>query len=115
MASNTQLSNKEKYSFAFAGLGQNMVITFTVTFMLVYLYEAVGFSLSGIAALTAIITGAKIWDAINDFIMGMIVDHTRTRWGKLRPYILFTSFPIALLTILLFSVPQTTETYKGNI
>jgi len=112
MASNTQLSNKEKYSFAFAGLGQNMVITFTVTFMLVYLYEAVGFSLSGIAALTAIITGAKIWDAINDFIMGMIVDHTRTRWGKLRPYILFTSFPIALLTILLFSVPQTTETYK---
>ncbi len=108
----TQLSRKEKYSFAVAGFGQNMVITFTVTFMLVYLYEAVGFSIKGIAALTAIITGAKIWDAINDFIMGMIVDHTRTRWGKLRPYILFTAFPIALLTIMLFAIPQTTETYK---
>ncbi len=112
MSSTTQLSGKEKYSFAAAGFGQNMVITFTVTFMLVYLYEAVGFSTKGIAALTAIITGAKIWDAINDFIMGMLVDHTRTRWGKLRPYILFTAFPIALLTIMLFAIPQTTETYK---
>lgn len=112
MSSTTQLSRKEKYSFAVAGFGQNMVITFTVTFMLVYLYEAVGFSTKGIAALTAIITGAKIWDAINDFIMGMIVDHTRTRWGKLRPYILFTAFPIALLTIMIFAIPQATETYK---
>ncbi|MCX8124210.1 MAG: glycoside-pentoside-hexuronide (GPH):cation symporter [Spirochaetes bacterium] len=112
MSSTTQLSRKEKYSFAIAGFGQNMVITFTVTFMLVYLYEAVGFSTQGIATLTAIITGAKIWDAINDFIMGMIVDHTRTRWGKLRPYILFTAFPIALLTIMLFAIPKTVETYK---
>lgn len=108
----TKLSNKEKYSFAIAGFGQNMVITFTTTFMLVYLYNFVGFSLSGIATLTAIIGAAKIWDALNDFIMGMLVDYTHTRWGKLRPYILLSAFPIALLTILLFAIPQTTETYK---
>ena len=108
----TKLSNKEKYSFAIAGFGQNIIITFTTTFMLVYLYNFVGFSLSGIATLTAIIGAAKIWDALNDFIMGMLVDYTHTRWGKLRPYILLSAFPIALLTILLFAIPQTTETYK---
>lgn len=107
-----KLSIKEKYSYALAGFGQNIVITFTTTFMLVYLYQTVGFTTKGIATITAIITAAKIWDAINDFFMGAIVDQTRSRWGKLRPYILFSSIPIAIFTILLFSVPKTTEIYK---
>jgi len=107
-----KLSTKEKYSYAIAGFGQNIIITFTTTFMLVYLYETVGFSKKGIASITAIITAAKIWDAINDFFMGAIIDQTRSKWGKLRPYILFTALPIALLTILLFSVPRTIELYK---
>jgi GPH family glycoside/pentoside/hexuronide:cation symporter len=87
-----------------------MVITFVTTFMLVYLYDAVGFSSAGIAALTVIITGAKIWDSVADLIMGFIVDRTRSRWGKLRPYILFTALPVALLTVLMFSVPRAGET-----
>lgn len=107
-----RLSNKEKFSFAFAGFGQNMVITFVMTFMLIYLYEGVGFSTAGIASLTIILTIAKIWDAINDLIMGVIVDGTRSRWGKLRPYILFTAAPIALLTIMMFHVPDLSETLK---
>lgn len=112
MSTYDRLSNKEKFSFGFAGFGQNMVITFVMTFMLIYLYEAVGFSSAGIAALTVILTGAKVWDAVNDLIMGVMVDHTRTRWGKLRPYILFTAAPIALLSILMFAVPNVTEVYK---
>ncbi len=107
-----KLSAKEKYSYSVAGFGQNIIITFTTTFMLVYLYETVGFSTKGIASLTAIITAAKIWDAVNDFFMGAIVDQTRSKWGKLRPYILSAALPIAILTILLFSVPRTIELYK---
>lgn len=112
MGTYNRLSNKEKFSYVFAGFGQNMVITFVMTFMLIYLYEGVGFSTAGIAALTVILTIEKIWDAVNDLIMGVIVDHTRTRWGKLRPYILFTAAPIALLTILMFSMPDFTEAFK---
>lgn len=55
-----KLSTKEKYSYALAGFGQNIVITFTTTFMLVYLYQTVGFTTKGIATITAIITAAKI-------------------------------------------------------
>lgn len=112
MSTYDRLSNKERFSYVFAGFGQNMVITFVTTFMLVYLYEGVGFSNAGIAALTAIMLGVKVWDAVNDLIMGVIVDHTRTRWGKLRPYILFTALPVALLTILMFAVPNISETGK---
>lgn len=49
---------------------------------------------------------ARIWDAVNDFIMGAIADKTRTRWGKFRPYILIVPLPIALATSLLFAVPD---------
>ena len=45
---------------------------------------------------------AKIWDGVNDPIMGAIVDKTRTKMGKMRPYLLWGSIPYALLTILLF-------------
>jgi|GEM_PF-1957713 len=56
-----------------------MIINFVVTFMLVYLYEGIGFSAAGVAALTVILTITKIWDAVNDIIMDVIVDRTRTR------------------------------------
>jgi Na+/melibiose symporter-like transporter len=60
MSTYERLSKKEKFSYAFAGFGQVMDITFVTTFMLVYLYQSVGFTTSGIAALTVILTVAKI-------------------------------------------------------
>ncbi len=50
------------------------------------------------AILTAIIAAAKIWDAVGDLIMGIIVDNTRSRWGKLRPWLLFMPVPAAILS-----------------
>ena len=88
-----------------------MIINFVVTFMLVYLYEGIGFSTAGVAALTVILTITKIWDAVNDIIMDVIVDRTLTRQAKQRPYLLFTALPIALLTVMLFSVPDMKEVY----
>lgn len=46
-----------------------------------------------------------IWDAVNDPIMGSIVDKTRTRFGKLRPYLLVIPIPLAVVTMLLFAGP----------
>lgn len=53
---------------------------------------------------------ARVWDAINDPLMGMIVDHKTTKWGKMKPYILFASVPIAVLTILMYSSPDIKST-----
>ena len=92
-----------------AGFGQNLVLTTVSTFMLVYLLQYAKISTQGMLVVTAIITATKIIDAIADPIMGGIVDQTRTRWGKLRPYILFSAGPIAVLTVLLFSIPDLDE------
>lgn len=92
-----------------AGFGQNVVLTTVTTFVLAYLIQYAGISSAGIAVVTVIITVAKVIDAITDPIMGVIIDLTRTRWGKLRPYILFSAAPVAALTALLFAVPDTDE------
>jgi sugar (glycoside-pentoside-hexuronide) transporter len=92
-----------------AGFGQNVVLTTVTTFVLAYLIQYAGISSAGIAVVTAIITVAKILDAITDPIMGVIIDLTRTRWGKLRPYILFSAAPVAALTALMFAVPDADE------
>ncbi|TPX00652.1 MFS transporter, partial [Schumannella luteola] len=93
-----------------AGFGQNVVLTTVTTFVLAYLIQYAGISSAGIAVVTAIITVAKIVDAVTDPLMGVVIDLTRTRWGKLRPYILFSAAPVAALTALMFAVPDVDET-----
>ena len=95
-----------------AGFGQNIGLTTVTTFVLVYLIEYAGVSSAGMAVVTAIITVAKVLDAITDPVMGAIVDMTRTRWGKLRPYLLFSAAPVAALTALMFSVPDAEESLQ---
>jgi sugar (glycoside-pentoside-hexuronide) transporter len=102
----------QSVSIVTAGFGQNFVLTTVSTFMLVYLLQYAGISTAGIAVVTVIITVSKIADAILDPVMGSIIDMTRTRWGKLRPYILFSALPVALLSGLLFAVPDTSEPLK---
>lgn len=96
---------RQRRSIIAAGFGQNIVLTTVTTFILVYLLEYAQITTQGMAVVTAIITAAKIFDAISDPVMGSIVDMTRSRWGKLRPYILFSAAPVAILSTLLFCVP----------
>ncbi len=56
--------------------------------------------------ITVLMLVTRIIDAFTDPIAGAIVDITKSRWGKSRPYVLFGSFPLAIFTVLLFSVPN---------
>lgn len=102
----------QRVSIVAAGFGQNIVLTTVTTFILVYLLQYAHISVQGMAVVTAIITAAKIFDAIADPVMGSLIDMTRSRWGKLRPYILFSAGPVALFSALMFCVPDTTEALK---
>ena len=103
---------RQRRAIVTAGFGQNFVLTTVSTFLLLYLVQYANISTAGIAVVTGIITVAKIADAILDPVMGSIIDMTRSRWGKLRPYILFSALPVALLSGLLFSVPDVEEPMK---
>ncbi len=56
---------------------------------------------------------SRIWDGINDPIMGMIADRTNTRWGKFRPYLLWMMLPLAIIGVIMFTTPDLSV--KGKI
>ena len=98
----TYLTGLNKFSFAFAGFGQNLIIGFVNSYIL-YFYTDI--FLIGAAPAGILMLVARFWDAANDPIMGTIVDKTRSKWGKMRPYIIFSALPLALSTAALFIVP----------
>ncbi len=57
------------------------------------------------AAVSVMMLCFGIWDTVNDPLMGSIIDRTRTRYGKLRPYLLIVPIPLGLATIMLFAGP----------
>ncbi len=97
-----KVPQREKIAYGVGCLGQNMIYTFFGTFLLYFYTEVFGLlpAAAGILLLVA-----RIWDAINDPMMGVLVDRTRSRWGKFRPYLLFSPIFFAIIAVLCFSVP----------
>ncbi len=103
------LGLRDYASYGFAGLGQNMVYGMMNTYLMIFYTDV--FLIPSTAVGTMFLV-AKLWDAINDPIMGTLVDRTRTKYGKMRPYLLYTPIPIAIITILLFIAPSMSSTGK---
>lgn len=64
------------------------------------------------AALGTMLLVSRIWDGINDPVIGMLADRTETRWGKFRPFILFGAVPFAIFGVLTFTTPDLGTTGK---
>ena len=86
--SNASLSRRTRYSFGFGCIGRDAAYTLVNNFIMTYLTLAVGLSNWQLAGVGIVMVIARVWDAINDPMMGTIIDNTRTRWGKFRPWIL---------------------------
>ncbi len=101
-AAEGKVPRREKFAYGIGCLGQNMIYTFFGNFLLYFYTEIFGL-LPAAAGLLLLI--ARIWDAVNDPMMGVIVDRTRSRWGKFRPYLLFSPIFFAVIAVLCFAVP----------
>lgn len=104
--SRTPSPRTQTVSIVTAAAGQNVIYTVVTTFMLLYLLQYAGFDPGQLAIATTVIAVVRVVDAIGDPVVGSLIDMTRTRWGKLRPFILFSAAPVALLTALLFAIPD---------
>lgn len=65
-------------------------------------------------AVSTMILFLGIWDTINDPLMGSIIDKTRTRYGKLRPYLMLVPLPLSITTIMLFAGPEILADVKST-
>lgn len=108
--SNVKLSFREKIGYSLGDLSANLIFQTFMTFLAFYYTDV--YKVPSGAASAIIFTGGMIGAFFNP-IMGMIADRTNTRWGKFRPWILWTSIPFGVMTILTFTTPDFSE--KGKI
>lgn len=93
---------KEVRAYAIAALGQGLVYSCMSSYITDYYMNVLSLNAMFVIMLMLL---ARVWDAINDPMMGMIVDRRSTKFGRMRPYPLITAIPIAALTILMFVNP----------
>lgn len=96
------ISAKTRWIFAFAGLGKDAMFAMS-TIMLFYFNAFLGISSAFLGIMMML---ARIWDAVNDPIMGGIASNTKSRYGKFRPWILIGSILNGIILVVLFSNPS---------
>lgn len=101
-----KLSNSAKLAFGVGALGKDLCYAIISYFLMIYFTDTVGLTPFFVGNLFLV---ARIWDAFNDPMMGFIVDNTRTKWGKFRPWILVGTVINAVFLIFLFRHPANLE------
>ena len=93
------MTKRKIVGYGVSSLGKDLCSIVISTYLMLFYTNILGISAF---AGGMIMMGTKIWDAINDPIMGVIADNTHTRWGKYRPYILFVPPILAIFGVLAF-------------
>lgn len=98
-----KLSFFEKAGYSGADAAANFVFMTMILFQTNFYTDVFGLSASAAAA---ILLWPRLWDAVADPIVGVLADRTKTRWGKFRPWILFTAAPWAVIMVLAYTTPH---------
>jgi melibiose permease/lactose/raffinose/galactose permease len=80
-----------------------MVYSLVSMFLMFYMTDIINVPTGVFAGITVFIVAARIFDAANDPVMGLVVDNTKSRFGKFKPWIAFGAFTSGILTILIFA------------
>lgn len=115
MGDNTRTyTKKELFSYLAGMFGQNMIYNVIASGLIAYYLQFVLHI--PVMAIGVIVAVARVWDAINDPMMGTIVDKTKSKWGKCRPYLIIFPAIIGVVTILCFiNGDYTLASHSGKI
>ena len=89
MEEKKNLNGKEKFAYGICAVGKDMVYMLSAAYILYYYQDIMGVSA---IAMGIILLVARVFDAFNDPIMGVIVAKTKTKWGKFRPWLMIGTF-----------------------
>ena len=102
-----QISKRNKWTYSVGCIGRDMIFILVAMFILPYIQYTMNLTIGQFSAISAIMIFARIWDAINDPMMGMIIENSRLRGGKFRPWIMIGGATNFVITILLFVLRPT--------
>lgn len=98
------LTGLEKFSYGIGAVGKDMVYMLSASYILYYYQDIMGVSA---VAMGVILLIARIFDAFNDPVMGILVAKTKTKWGKFRPWLFIGTVTNAIILYLMFAAPPT--------
>lgn len=99
----------EKVAYGLGDTATNLVWRTLMVFLPIFYTDVFGLSAAAVGTLLLI---CRYWDGITDFLMGLIADRTNTRWGKFRPWILWSTIPFGITTVLTFTAVDVAEPWK---
>ena len=92
-----------KVGYGSGDIAGNVVYAFLSTFMMFYLTESIGMNLGVVSTLMAL---SKLLDALTDLLFGTIIDNTRTKMGRARPWMIFGYIGCSIMLVAIFMVPE---------
>jgi glycoside/pentoside/hexuronide:cation symporter, GPH family len=98
-----RLSFVEKAGYSLGDAAANFVFMTMIVFQMKFYTDTMGLA-AGVAGMVLLV--GRLWDAFFDPMMGIVADRTNTRWGKFRPWILWTALPWSVIMVLAYSVPH---------
>lgn len=108
-----KVNARNKWSLSIGCIGRDMSYVLVSMFLLTYLQYTGLFNTAQFGVLTIIIVLCRIWDGINDPMMGTIITNTKSKFGKYRPWVLIGAISNSIILVLLFSVRFSQETMGG--
>ncbi|MDD2493431.1 MAG: glycoside-pentoside-hexuronide (GPH):cation symporter, partial [Bacilli bacterium] len=96
--------NRNKWCFSLGGIGRDMTYTLMATFLMVYIQYTMNLTIAQFSTISLLLVLGRFWDAINDPIMGTIIENTKGRWGKFKPWIIIGAVLTAIVIVILFNV-----------
>lgn len=97
------------FAYGLGNFASQLSWTMVSTYLAVFYTDVFGLAPAAVSVLFLV---AKIWDGCNDPMMGELMEHTHTKWGRFRPYIVIGAPLLVLFTILTFTVPDFGDTGK---
>ncbi len=99
-----KLDNRTKWTYCIGATGRDMAYTLVSMFLLTYIQYTMKLTVAQYATISAIVVVCLLWDAINDPLMGIIIENAKLKSGKFKPWILLGAFLNALVIIGLFTI-----------
>ena len=104
--SKKKLSGAEKFAYGLGAVGKDMVYMLSASYILYYYQDIMGVSAWVMGVILMI---ARVFDAFNDPLMGVLVAKTKTRWGKFRPWLFIGTLTNAVVLFVMFAAPPTLD------
>lgn len=98
-----RISVKEKVGYAFGDAAANFIFQTMLVFQLAFYTDTFGITAAAAGTLFLVV---RFWDAIFDPLMGVVADRTNTKYGKFRPWVLWTAVPFGIMGFLTFTTPH---------